>query len=49
MNMWLAAVDPLVEIIKAETEPEIVCSLVEALTEARALVFFLSFFLRALQ
>ena len=40
-NMWLAAVDPLIEIIKYETEPEIVCSLVEALTEASSLPLFM--------
>lgn len=29
--MWLAAADPLLEIIKSEPEPDIVCKLVEAL------------------
>jgi len=33
-QMWIAAVDPLIEVIKAEPEPEIVCKFVEALYTA---------------
>ena len=50
-NMWLAAVDPLVEIIKSEPEPDIVSKFVEALAAVCGIfpfLFILMLFLNSL-